>query len=74
MTKLTVEDARKMARILFDMNKNERTNVLASLDSDFKMLVKQELLSLNDDAPLDKRDTVPMKPVFPLYPGHHDNS
>ena len=73
MNNFTNASARRLARQLFDLSKEKRTQILRALDSDFRGKVKEELVVLNQDMPLELRDTDPVHPVPPLYPGHHDN-
>jgi len=73
MNNFTNASARRLARQLLDIDKDKRTRILEALDSDFRSKVIEALTVLNQDMPLERRDTDPMQPIAPLYPGHHDN-
>ena len=73
MSNFTNASARRLARQLFDLAQKKRKDILDALDSDFRAQVLEAMAILNSDMPLEKRDTAPMRPIPPLYPGHHDN-
>ncbi len=59
MSKLTNASARRLAKLLFGIEKQKRMKIIHCLDTDFQCLVLEEIKILNDDAPLDLRDTSP---------------
>ncbi len=58
-TDLTRTSARKLARLLFDIERTKRQKIIWCLDSDFRSKVLEEINTLEGDLPVGLRDTLP---------------
>ena len=59
MTNFTNASARRLARLLLSIKKEKREKILWCLDSDFRMAVSEEIITLKRDMPLEMQDTTP---------------
>ena len=56
---LTLINAQKLARLLLDIEQTKRQKIIHCLDTDFSVMVTEQLTILKRDMPMGLQDTLP---------------
>ena len=59
MTDLNDRNAGRLARLLFDIERQKRLKIISCLDTDFQVLVLNHLSTLKRDMPFEMRNNAP---------------